>query len=107
MKKLLVLTAFLMLGFACIPQSAQAFEPWGISIYNGTVEPLDYSVPDATIGRKTGEASCRTILGIINWGDCSVKAAMADGRITRVTAADWAKKYILLYGVKTLRVYGN
>lgn len=107
MKKLLVLIAFLMFGFACVPQSAQAYEPWGAGIYTGTVSPLDYSVPGATVGRKVGEASCKTLFALVSWGDCSIKAAMENGRITKVTAADWKKNFILIYGEKTLRVYGN
>ena len=106
MKKLLVLFAFVFFGFSCVPQ-AEAYEPWGVAIYNGTVSPLDYSAPGATLGTKVGEASCKTILGIVNWGDCSIRAAMKDGKITKVTSADWEKKFIVVYGVKSLRVYGN
>ena len=106
MKKILVLLAFVALGAILMPK-AEAYEPWGVGIYNGTIEPLDYSVPGATLGSKTGKAACRTVLGIVNWGDCSLRAAMKNGRISRVTGADWEKKFIVLYGIKTLRVYGN
>ena len=106
MKKFMVLSALLLACFAFAPK-AEAFEPWGAGIYNGTVEPLDYSVPGATLGSKTGVATCKTILGIVNWGDCSVRSAMKNGRISRVTSADWEKHYVLIYGEKTLRVYGN
>ena len=106
MKKFLMLTAVLVLGVAFVP-SAQAYEPWGFGIYNGTVEPLDYSVPGATLGSKVGVATCKTVLGIVNWGNCSVRDAMKNGRISRVTAADWEKHYVILYGEKTLKVYGN
>ena len=106
MKKILVLMAFLVLCGLAAPQS-QAYEPWGVALYNGTLEPMDYSVPGATLGSKVGSASCKTILGIVNWGDCSLKSAMKNGRISRVTAADWEKHYVLIYGEKTLRVYGN
>ena len=106
MRKLLVLLMFAALGAVLTPK-AEAYEPWGVGIYNGTVEALDYSVPGATLGSKIGRASCRTVMGIVNWGDCSIRAAMKNGRISRVTAADWEKKFIVLYGTKTLRVYGN
>lgn len=106
MKKCLVLFAILFAAFVIMPK-AEAYEPWGIGIYNGTVEPLDYSAPGATLGSKTGKASCQTVLGIVNWGDCSIRAAMKNGKISRVTAADWEKKFIVVYGTKTLRVYGN
>ena len=106
MKKVLLLIAFLALGFMFKPK-AQAYEPWGFGIYSGTTEPADYTIPDATLGKKTGRATCHTVIGLINWGDCSIKSAMKDGKISKVTAADWERKYILLYGQKTLRVYGN
>lgn len=106
MKKLLSVLVLLLMGVAFMPQ-ANAYEPWGFGIYNGTKEPMDYATPGATLGYKTGTATCNTVLGIVNWGDCSIKAAMKNGRISKVTAADWEKKYIVVYGTKTLRVYGN
>ena len=105
MKKLFVLAVLIVAGFAFMPQS-QAEEPWGFGIYNGTKEPADYAIPGATLGKKTGTASCKTVFGLVNWGDCSIAAAMRNGHISKVTSADWEKKYIILYGVKTLRVYG-
>ncbi len=106
MKKLLVLFMFLVFGLIAIPQ-AQANEPWGFAIYDGTIEAQSYSIPGATLGSKRGEAACKTVLGIVNWGDCSIKTAMKRGRISKVTAADWEKKYIVVYGYKKLIVYGN
>ena len=107
MKKLFL--ALFVLGFMSFNlQTAQAsYESWGFAIYNGTREPVDYAIPGATIGKKTGEATCRTVAGIVNWGDCTIKTAMKNGKIQKVTAADWEKKFIILYGKKTLRVYGN
>ena len=105
MKKFAFLLAFL--AVVGLSLKAQAYEPWGFGIYNGTLEPMDYSVPGATLGSKTGEATCKTVLGIVNWGDCSLRSAMKNGRISRVTSADWKKNYVLIYGEKTLRVYGN
>ncbi len=106
MKKFLFSFVVLAVTLMFCPKS-QAFEPWGVGIYNETKEPADYAIPNATLGSKTGTASCKTVLGIVNWGDCSIQAAMKDGKISKVTAADWEKKFIIVYGVKTLRVYGN
>ena len=106
MKKLLLLCSIMAMVFA-FAGNAQAYEPWGYGIYTKSVEPMDYAVPGATLGSKTGTATCKNIFGFVTWGDCSVKAAMKNGRISKVTAADWEKKYILVYGSKTLRVYGN
>ncbi len=106
MKRLIVMLALVMLGMTLAPK-ALAYEPWGMGIYNGTKEAMDYATPGATLGTRTGEATCRTVLGIVNWGDCSIRSAMKNGRISKVTAADWEKRYIVVYGTKTLRVYGN
>ena len=106
MKRLIVMLALVVLGMTLAPK-AQAYEPWGMGIYNGTKEAMDYATPGATLGTRTGEATCRTVLGIVNWGDCSIRSAMKNGRISKVTAADWEKRYIVVYGTKTLRVYGN
>lgn len=105
MKKIFALLAFMAMIFA--GTQAQAYEPWGFAIYNGTVEAQSNSIQNATLGRKTGVATCKTFCGIVNWGDCSIKAAMKNGGISRVTTADWEKHYVLIYGEKTLRVYGN
>ena len=101
--------ALMLLGsFMFNVQSAQAtYEPWGFAIYNGTREPADYAIPGATLGNKTGRATCQTVMGVVNWGDCTIRTAMKNGKISKVTAADWEKKFIVVYGKKTLRVYGN
>ena len=106
MKKFLMSVAILAVSFGVVT-SANAYEPWGVGIYNGTKEVMDYATPGATLGSKSGSATCKTFLGIVNWGDCSLRAAMKNGRINKVTAADWEKHYVLIYGEKTLHVYGN
>ncbi len=107
MKKLILAMMFLGFAFTFTPSAQATYEPWGFAIYNGTREPADYTIPNATIGKRTGEASCHTVMGIVNWGDCTIKTAMKNGKISKVTAADWEKKFIILYGQRTLRVYGN
>ena len=106
MKKSFLLFAVMVMSLA-FAVNANAYEPWGVGIYNGTKEVMDYATPGATLGNKTGSATCKTFLGIVNWGDCSLRTAMKNGRISKVTAADWEKHYVLIYGEKTLHVYGN
>ena len=105
MKKIIALFAFLTIVFA--GSQAKAYEPWGFAIFNGTVEAHSDAVQNATLGSKTGVSTCKTFLGLVNWGDCSIKAAMKNGRISKVTSADWERHFVLIYGEKTLRVYGN
>ena len=105
-KNVFTLLFLVAMVFTCV-NIAEAYEPWGVGIYTETSEPLNYAVPGAVLGSKTGKATCKTVLSIINWGDCSVETAMRNGRISKVTAADWDKKYIIVYGEKTLKVHGN
>ncbi|WP_434130564.1 TRL domain-containing protein [Methylocaldum sp. GT1BB] len=40
-------------------------------------------------GLKQGTASCKAVLFIAGWGDCSVQAAAAAGGITNIRTVDW------------------
>ena len=106
MKKFLFTMLFLSALFIFAPIS-KAYEPWSVSIYSDIKEPIEYAAPGATLGTKVGQADCKTVLGIVNWGDCTIRTAMKNGKISKVTAADWEKKYVIVYGRKTLTVYGN
>lgn len=106
MKKLFI-AFFVCTAITAGVMSAQAAEPWGYGIYTDSVSPADYSIPGAKKAPKIGRATCSSVLGIVNWGDCSVEKAMENGKISNVTYADWEKKWIVVYGTKTLRVHGN
>ena len=57
---------------------------------------------------KIGTATCTSILGLVANGDCSVRAAMENGRITKIHHADYKSNSILgLYATYTLTVYGE
>ena len=59
-------------------------------------------------GSKVGTAKSTSILGIVATGDASMKAAMANGGITKVAHVDYNAKNILgLYGEYTTTVYGD
>ena len=103
MKKLLV--ALLFAGFLGV-SAAQAYEPFEAGIYIKTKSPTIEAI-NASRGSKIGTATCQSVLGIVNWGDCSLEKAMKNGKISRVTGADWEKFWIIVYGKKTYRVYGN
>jgi len=46
--------------------------------------PVDITYNLTEIGSKRGEASSIGILGLLTFGDCSVKAAVKDGNLKRV-----------------------
>ncbi len=57
---------------------------------------------------KVGVAKATSVLGLVATGDCSVKAAMENGKINKVKYVDYqAKSVIGLVGEYTTTVYGD
>ncbi len=71
--------------------------------------PLDTDLKETTFGSKTGEASVRSILWLVAWGNAGTKAAADNGGITVVTHMDMEiQSYLFgLYSKKTVIVYGD
>lgn len=99
MKKVLILLMVLLIG---IP--TMAFDPYGI-IYQNTTHPLTGS--GSVAPNKVGISKCKTFFGVVALGDCSIKAAMANGKIKSLSHADQHIKCIC--GVKTIetKAYGQ
>jgi len=100
MKKLLVLAALLV--FAALP--ACASEPVGF-FYQNTTSPIVGSSNVAAA--KTGTAVCKQYFGVVAVGDCSLKSAMANGKINSLGYADQTTRLILGFGSITTKAYGN
>ena len=100
MKKLFLAVAL----FCMISLPAMAVEPVGY-IYQNTTNPLAGSSNVA--GTKTGTAVCKQYLGIVATGDCSLKAAMQNGKINNLGYADQTVRLILGWGKITTKAYGN
>ena len=57
---------------------------------------------------KVGTAKVTSVLGLVATGDASIKAAMANGKITKVKYVDYDAKNVLgIYGEYTTTVYGD
>jgi len=57
---------------------------------------------------KVGMAYCTSILGLVATGDASIKAAMANGGITKIHHVDYeTKSYFGIYAKFTVIVYGE
>ncbi|MDR1850144.1 MAG: TRL-like family protein [Zoogloeaceae bacterium] len=101
MKKVLALASLLAL-VGC----ASASSPVMGGLYTDVQGPIT-----ATTGSgasKTGQATCKSILGWIALGDCSVDAAKKDGGISNVSSIDHKSTNILgLYATFTTVVKGN
>lgn len=57
---------------------------------------------------KTGTAKATSVLGLVATGDCSIKAAAANGGIRNIKYVDYDAKNILgIFGEYTTTVYGD
>ena len=56
---------------------------------------------------KTGVATFTQYFGVVALGNCSIKKAMANGKINALSYADQQTKNILGYKKVTTRVYGQ
>lgn len=100
MKKLFSTIA--VLGLLSMP--AFASEPFGF-IYQNTTHQLLGS--DSVNPAKVGTSTCTSYFGIIALGDCSVKKAMTNGKITALSHADQDVKNILGFKRITTKAYGQ
>jgi hypothetical protein len=63
-------------------------------IYTDMVVPVQITgaggdAGGGAIGTKRGSATCKAVLMIAGWGDCSIQAAAASAGITHVRTVDW------------------
>jgi hypothetical protein len=57
---------------------------------------------------KVGVAKATSVLGLVAMGDASQRAAIRDGKISKVKYVDYSAKNVLgLYGEYTVTVYGD
>ena len=57
---------------------------------------------------KVGVAECKSILGLVATGDCSIDAAKRNGNITKIHYVDWQAENILgVIGKYKTIVYGE
>ena len=102
------LVACLLLGsvsmIGCI--TAPVVPPLGL-IYSGVDAPL--SIQGGQTGSKRGVAQVTSILGLVAWGDGSIRAAARQGNITEVKLVDYEFKNVLfgIYQRYTTVAYGD
>lgn len=105
MKKVCLLAAAsaAVLFAGCI--SAPFTPPMGL--YSEVSAPLS-TEGAIDIGSKTGEATAKTILGLVATGDCSIAAAAKNGGLSTVKHVDYRYKNILgIVQETTVVVYGD
>lgn len=102
MNKLIALTA-LVLALAMLAGC-------GI-VYTGIKTPMPKlsSPVGETMGERVGKSTCTSFVWVVLVGDCSIKTAMDNGKITKMHHVDTEINRILggLYGTMTTVVYGD
>jgi hypothetical protein len=62
----------------------------------------------AISGKKHGVSDCRSIMGLVATGDCSIDTAKRNGGISKVSSVDWETRSILgIVSDYKLNVYGD
>jgi hypothetical protein len=78
-------------------------------LYANTITPAwGTSATSNVAGSKTGQAVCESFMGLIATGDCSVEAAAANGKITRIhSVARKVENMLGIYAKITIIVTGE
>ncbi len=83
-----------------------SFLPQGI-LYTEVKAPVAVGMEGVSYS-KVGVAKATSVLGLVATGDASIKAAMQNGKITKVKYVDYEAKNVLgLFGEYTTTVYGD
>ena len=107
MKKALILLALLS-SLVLVGCGTVAHAPINGFIYSDISAPVSNEPVNGTVSNKVGKATCTGYLHIIATGDCTLKAAAANGSITKVNFVDMHGTTILgIINTYTTTVYGN
>ena len=87
--------------------SAPVMPPSGL-VYSKVEAPVSPAVMGREVGALKGEASAKSLFGLVAWGDASVEAAIRDGGITSPRHIDYKFFNVaLVYQEFTTIVYGE
>ncbi len=99
MKKLLLI---LLLSLSACATST----PQGI-VYTEVKLPINVTSNGQAYAR-TGVAECKSVMGLVAFGDCSIETAKKQGGVSKVYHVDWEARNILgILGEYRLIVYGE
>ena len=105
MKKFAFLAA-LLLGVASFSGCMAPMSPVGGMFFMDVKAP--FTATGNTKGKKVGQASVQSILGVYAVGDASIDAAAKAGGITKISSVDYQSKTILgIISTFTTIVYGD
>ena len=103
----LTLTTVCVVLGGCGMYEAPVIPPVAL-IYSDVSAPIDTDMDAQPLGAKTGRASTKQVLSLFAWGDASIQAAAANGKITKINHADYHyTNYLGIYTKFTMIVTGN
>ena len=87
--------------------STPVMPPTGV-IYSNIDAPISLSIVGQDLGTRRGEASCKSLLGLFAWGDCSAKAAADAGAISELKQLDYNFfNFLFVWQSLTTIAYGD
>jgi len=103
MKKICLFFCALLLLTSCI--KAPVIPPTG----SVTVIKSPYSAEsNGAIGDRSGESTCKSILWLFSFGDCSIEAAAKNGNLKKINYVSYDLTNVLnIYTSMTTNAYGE
>jgi hypothetical protein len=91
-----------MVTAGCIPPKAPV-----VGFVYMDLKAFDHSTGEA-LGTKMGEGTCKSIVGVVAQGDCSIDSAAKKAKITKISHVDYHTENILgIISKVTVQVYGK
>lgn len=94
-----------LLGLMCVFGWMSAANAEGI-LYTDSTFPVDTATQTQS-SAKMGCGTCYNVLGLVEWGNCGLQAAMKDGKISQVHHYDINNSGWIFFRKITTQVYGN
>ena len=102
-RKSLLAVALVLLGFSALGCQG-VYSPALGGLWMDVKGPIDAG---ERVGAKEGQACAKSILGMFATGDASIKAAAANGGITRIDSVDHHSTWMVVMGEYCTIVRGS
>lgn len=108
-KRTTVISTLMFFLLIILISSCATTSPVVGGLYTNVTSPSgDKVATEAVNFDKMGEATCKSVLGLVAWGECSIDGAMKNGQLTRVHHVDQLTMSIaFFYSEYTVKVYGE
>ncbi len=99
MKKIAIVVFLLMMFTQISTVKAEGL------LYTESIFPVDTAQQTAN-SSKMGEGTCYNVLGLVEWGNCGLQAAMKNGKMSQIHHYDIEKSGWIFFKKITTQVYG-